>query len=87
MTLWSNLKNLRKLTEEEKRNFKCLHCGNCCKGEGVVHINDEDAIRISHFLEMSIERVISCRAVTKILATTNLHSSWQKFSTLLKVSL
>lgn len=43
----------RALTETIRERFVCERCGNCCRGEGVVQIDDEQAQRIADFLGLS----------------------------------
>jgi Fe-S-cluster containining protein len=45
----------RKLTEAEQRPFTCVMCGKCCRGEGDVHLSDEDIRRIASALGCSPE--------------------------------
>ncbi len=46
-------------TEDDKQkefsSFKCVKCGNCCRGEGYVHITPEDASAIARFLNISAQ--------------------------------
>ena len=43
----------RALTETIRERFVCERCGNCCKGEGVVQVDDEQAQGIADFLGLS----------------------------------
>lgn len=38
-----------------EREFQCNRCGNCCKGDGVVHIDREQAVRIADFLGLPLK--------------------------------
>jgi len=35
--------------------FQCHRCGNCCRGDGYVFLEDADVRRLAHFFDLSIE--------------------------------
>lgn len=41
--------------ENNLREFKCMRCGNCCKGAGLVKVTSDDIYKISKFLDMSLK--------------------------------
>ncbi len=41
------------LQEAIAREFQCHRCGNCCKGDGVVHFGAEEADRMAELLGMT----------------------------------
>jgi len=43
--------------------FECTRCGNCCKGDGLVHINPEEADRLAGALGLARENFIREYAV------------------------
>ncbi|MBN1900133.1 YkgJ family cysteine cluster protein [Candidatus Sumerlaeota bacterium] len=36
-------------------NFHCQQCGECCSGEGVVNVTEEEISRIADYLGVSVE--------------------------------
>lgn len=36
----------------KSRPFKCLRCGNCCRGDGFVSLSEEDVARAAAYLEI-----------------------------------
>lgn len=36
-------------------NFNCRQCGECCRGDGVVNVTEEEIARIAAFLDISEE--------------------------------
>ena len=36
-------------------DFQCSRCGNCCRWEGCVKVNDQEIDAIAAFLEMPVE--------------------------------
>lgn len=44
------------MTNPAPTPFVCAQCGNCCRGEGYVRIDPEDANRIASHLGISISK-------------------------------
>lgn len=36
------------------RRFRCQACGNCCRGEGYVYLDDADIRRMAAYLDLSM---------------------------------
>ncbi|MBO5309384.1 MAG: YkgJ family cysteine cluster protein [Lentisphaeria bacterium] len=39
-------------------DFQCARCGNCCRWEGCVKVNDREVDEIAAFLEMPVEEFL-----------------------------
>ena len=48
-----------------KKEFQCHRCGNCCRGEGFVEMEEDDLARASAFLGIDRETFVAeyCRDV------------------------
>lgn len=44
--------------EAIEKAFQCHRCGNCCKGEGVVHLKRDEAVRIAEFLDIPLKKFL-----------------------------
>lgn len=51
--------------EELKSRFKCLRCGECCKGESTVSLTEKEVEEISNFLGMVKENFLELYTISK----------------------
>ncbi|MCX7625520.1 MAG: YkgJ family cysteine cluster protein [Candidatus Sumerlaeaceae bacterium] len=42
------------MSDYQLREFVCLRCGNCCRGEGIVRVGLAEALRIADYLGVSV---------------------------------
>ena len=44
---------------EEKKQFRCRRCGNCCRWPGAVRVETAEIDRIAAFLGMAVEQFLA----------------------------
>ena len=43
-----------RLQDAMETRFQCLQCGNCCKGPGLVHVDENETQRLADHLKLDV---------------------------------